>query len=122
MRQTQFLKKRRHPTSLTIVALMRPQMVAAHPLKQGTFIPMDLVHDVRAALARNKSGVPTWADFHYVLEVLNIIFISNLHEMDRELCMEGKEHWEVFDIMQLDATRAKVKFNEHVDNGRWPLC
>ena len=32
------------------------------------------------------------------------------------------QYGEALDIMQLNATKTKVEFNEHVGNGRWPLC
>ena len=92
------------------------------PIETESLTPTDVIHDVMAAMARNDSGDPAWADVHQVTEGVISIFTANLNEIDGGLHMESIEYWKALDVMQLNATGTKVKFNEHVDNGRWPLC
>ena len=49
---------------------MRPQIRVPIAIVSLSF--MDVVHDVTAALARNDSGNPAWADVHQVIEGVTI--------------------------------------------------
>ena len=76
---------------------------------------MDVVHDVTAALTCNGSDEPAWVEVRKIIEAVVNMCTASLHEMSSDLCIELIEYWVALNIMQLNATRTKVKFNEHVN-------
>ena len=54
-------------------------------------------------------------EIQQVIEVVVAMCTANLQEMNGDLCMEIIKKWEALNIMQLNATRTKVKIYEHVD-------
>ena len=71
---------------------------------------VDVVHDLTAAIAQNNTS-DGWAEIQQVTEAA--VNMCSANEMNTEMCMEMIENWEALDIMQLNTTRTKRKFNEH---------
>ena len=76
----------------------------------------DVVLDVAARLASNRSSDPEWSDVHQVIEAAISSLSLNLirgeaalrYEKDNEFCMEVILTWEAFNVMQPEDKKPRL--------------